>query len=190
MKNFILIIFLFHFFISCNSDCNLHGFERVKKNELKLNSNAEQALNKITNILNGGYTTSTIHVKENNVIVEIYTHQAYNIYFKLNEKRKIFYISDVQFKNYERTKDDFERLFILPIEELLIENISFSVIESERYVDEGKLAAFIIDSRYNDSSFTLKQPKECYSTNQVVMYLRVADAIELKRALTKFLKNF
>nr|WP_315258721.1 hypothetical protein [uncultured Flavobacterium sp.] len=191
MKNSLLVILVL-LLISCKSENfnNFPNYERVRTNELKLNNKAEDALNKISKILDGTDAKRDLNST---------SAQSSEIFFNLNKEEQTFYIRRTNYRNYQFNDVSSYTDFKIPINELSVDNIE--LLLDSMPIFGGDYANINITSKFNneeaflecrtdrdkDGKLTTKDINKCGEFSFIVSQ---SNGAEFKKALIIFLNNY
>ncbi|MDI5899340.1 hypothetical protein [Flavobacterium yafengii] len=188
----IMFIFLVILIQSCKVDNSndFPNYERIRTNKLKLNNEAEDALNKISKILDGTDAKRDLNST---------SAQSSEIFFNLNKEEQTFYIRRTNYRNYQFNDVSSYTDFKIPINELSVDNIE--LLLDNMPIFGGDYASINITSKFNneeaflecrtdrdkDGKSTTKDIQKCGKFSFIVSQ---SNGVELKKALIVFLNNY
>ncbi|SFU28016.1 hypothetical protein SAMN05216480_101312 [Pustulibacterium marinum] len=195
MKYF--LIFTFFLVIGCNDSVdNFPHYKTIRVNNLDLNLKSDRALNKISNLLNGG----------NELYSSIDTEGRFpavtqcEVFFQLSEENKILYLRKTFYKDFSMSKLQGFIDYKLPIKDIDVNNLGFTIESSGMY--RGEYAHFEINSKYSneeafgycssrvDESGNIQQIGDVSNTRFCFFPVKVEVARTLEKQLKIFIENF
>lgn len=191
MKKSIIVV-LFLVLNACKSEKfeSFPNYEHVRKNELKLNLEAENALNKISTILNGTDTRKDLNST---------SAQSSEIFFNLSNKEQNFYISRTNFRNFQFNEISSHTDYKIPLEELSTDNIDLFLDNMPMF--GGNYASVTITSKFDNKKAFLNS-RTNIDKNEIVtidktfkegncsFIVSQENGIEFKKQLIIFLNNY